>query len=87
MELLHKRDFNYYDHKTKTVDMVRYIKTVMACNPLETIYSLCLDNPSEFRQALSEIEYLYSKELYCFVYPPKDYIKYKQGEEILKKIV
>lgn len=86
MELLHKRDFKYYNDKNKTVDMVSYIKTVMANNFIEEIYYLCLDNPSEFKQALSEIEYLYSKELYCFVYPPKDYIKYKQGKELLREV-
>ena len=86
MKLLHNRDFKYYNDKTKTVDMVSYIKTVMANNFIEEIYSLCLDNPSEFKKALSEIEYLYSKNLHCFVYPPKDYIKYKQGKELLREV-
>jgi hypothetical protein len=87
MELLHNREFKYYDKKTDTVDIVNYIKTVMARNFIEEIYSLCLDYPDQFNQALKEIKYLYSKELKSFVYPPKDYIKYKQGEEQLIEVV
>jgi hypothetical protein len=86
MELLHDREFNYYDIETDTLDMVNYIKTVMARNFIEEIYSLCLDYPKQFNQALSEIEYLYSKELSTFVYPPKDYIAYKQGQESLREV-
>jgi hypothetical protein len=86
MELLHKRDFKYYNDKTKTVDMVNYIKTVMANNFIEEIYSLCLEYPEQFKQALNEIKYLYSKELNSFVYPPSDFVKYKQGKEQLLKV-
>ena len=86
MTLLYNRDFNYYDHKTKTVDMVKYIKTVMANNFIEQIYSLYLDYPIQFKQALSEIKYLYSKELNCFVYPPKDYAEYYNNNELLKEV-
>jgi len=86
MELLHDREFNYYDIETDTLDIVNYIKTVMARNFIEEIYSLCLDYPKQFNQALSEIEYLYSKKLNAFVYPPKDYIQYKQGQELLREV-
>ena len=86
MELLHDREFNYYDIETDTLDIVNYIKTVMARNFIEEIYSLCLDYPKQFNQALSEIEYLYSKKLNAFVYPPKDYIAYKQGQESLREV-
>jgi len=86
MTLLYNRDFNYYDHKTKTVDMVNYIKTVMANNFIEEIYHLYLDYPKEFKQALNEVEYLYSKELNSFVYPPIDFVKYKQGKEQLLEV-
>ena len=86
MELLHDREFNYYDIETDTLDIVNYIKTVMARNFIEEIYSLCLDYPKQFNQALSEIEYLYSKKLNAFVYPPKDYIQYKQGQESLREV-
>ena len=86
MELLHDREFNYYDIETDTLDIVNYIKTVMARNFIEEIYSLCLEYPKQFNQALSEIEYLYSKELNTFVYPPKDYIAYKQGQESLREV-
>jgi len=87
MELLHDREFNYYDIETDTLDIVNYIKTVMARNFIEEIYYLCLDYPQEFNQALSEIEYLYSKKLNAFVYPPKDYIQYKQGQESLREVI
>ena len=87
MELLHDREFNYYDIETDTLDIVNYIKTVMARNFIEEIYSLCLDYPKQFNQALSEIEYLYSKKLNAFVYPPKDYIAYKQGQESLREVI
>ena len=86
MELSYDREFNYYDKETNTLDIVNYIKTVMARNFIEEIYYLYLDDPQEFNQALSEIEYLYSKELNAFVYPPKDYIKYKQGNELLREV-
>ena len=86
MELLHDREFNYYDIETDTLDIVNYIKTVMARNFIEEIYSLCLEYPKQFNQALSEIEYLYSKKLSTFVYPPKDYIAYKQGQESLREV-
>jgi len=86
MELLHDREFNYYDIETDTLDIVNYIKTVMARNFIEEIYSLCLDYPKQFNQALTEIEYLYSKKLNAFVYPPKDYIQYKQGQELLREV-
>ncbi len=86
MELLHDREFDYYDIETNTLDIVNYIKTVMARNFIEEIYSLCLDYPQEFNQALSEIKYLYSKKLNAFVYPPKDYIAYKQGQELLREV-
>ena len=86
MELLHDREFNYYDIETDTLDIVNYIKTVMARNFIEEIYSLCLDYPKQFNQALTEIEYLYSKKLNAFVYPPKNYIQYKQGQELLREV-
>ena len=88
MELIHTENSedNYYNSKTDTVDMVKYIKTVIARNFIEEIYSLLLDYPEDFKKALNEIEYLYSKELNCFVYPPKDYIQYKQGNELLRKV-
>jgi hypothetical protein len=86
MELLHNRKFNYYDKNTNGVDIVNYIKTVMANNFIEEIYSLCLKYPKQFNQALAEIEYLYSKKLSTFVYPPKDYIAYKQGQELLREV-
>ena len=37
MELLHDREFDYYDIETDTIDMVKYIKTVMARNFMEEI--------------------------------------------------
>ena len=86
MELLHDREFNYYDIETNTLDMVNYIKTIMARNFIEEIYSLCLKYPKQFNQALAEIEYLYSKKLNTFVYPPKNYIQYKQGQELLREV-
>ena len=86
MELLHKRKFDYYCKITNKVDLVNYIKTVMANNFIEEIYSLFLNYPYKFKQALNQIEYLYSKQLNAFVYPPRDYIKYKQGQEQLRKI-
>jgi|TARA_Y100000033_G_scaffold26751_1_gene25442 DNA repair protein RadC len=86
MELLHKRQFDYYCKITNKVDLVNYIKTVMANNFIEEIYSLFLNYPNEFKQALNQIEYLYSKKLNCFVYPPRDYIKYKQGTEQLREV-
>ena len=86
MELIHDREFNYYDIETNTLDMVNYIKTIMARNFIEEIYSLCLKYPKQFSQALAEIEYLYSKKLNTFVYPPKNYIQYKQGQELLKGV-
>ena len=86
MELLHNREFNYYDKSANSVDIVNYIKTVMARNFIEEIYSLCLEYPKQFNQALTEIEYLYSKKLNAFVYPPKDYIAYKQGQELLREV-
>ena len=66
MELLHDREFKYYDKNTDSVDMVNYIKTIMARNFIEEIYSLCLKYPQQFNQALTEIEYLYSKKLNAF---------------------
>ena len=86
MELIHDRKFDYYDIETDTIDMVKYIKTVMARNFIEEIYSLLLDYPEDFKKALNEIEYLYSKKLNCFVYPPKDYIQYKQSNELLREV-
>ena len=86
MELLHNREFKYYDKKADSVDIVNYIKTIMANNFIEEIYSLCLKYPQQFNQALTEIEYLYSKKLNTFVHPPKDYIAYKQGQEQLKEV-
>ena len=86
MELLHDREFKYYDKNADSVDMVNYIKTIMAKNFIEEIYSLCLKYPKQFNQALTEIEYLYSKKLNAFVYPPKDYIQYKQGQEQLREV-
>ena len=86
MELLHDREFKYYDKNTDSVDMVNYIKTIMARNFIEEIYSLCLKYPKQFNQALTEIEYLYSKQLNAFVYPPKNYIQYKQGQESLREV-
>ena len=86
MKLLHNREFKYYDKNADSVDMVNYIKTVMANNFIEEIYSLCLDYPEQFKQALNEIKYLYSKELNSFVYPPNDFVKYKQGKEQLLKV-
>ena len=77
MKLLHNRKFKYYDKNVNNVDMVNYIKTVMANNFIEEIYSLCLEYPEQFEQALNEIKYLYSKELNSFVYPPSDFVKYK----------
>ena len=87
MDLSYDREFNYYDNETNTLDMVQYIKTIMARNFIEEIYSLLLEYPDDFKTALNEIEYLYSKELNAFVYPPKDYIQYKQGQEHLIKVV
>lgn len=86
MKLLHNREFKYYDKNENNVDMVNYIKTVMANNFIEEIYHLYLDYPKEFKQALNEVEYLYSKELNSFVYPPIDFVKYKQGKEQLLEV-
>jgi hypothetical protein len=58
----------------------------MARNFIEEIYSLCLKYPQQFNQALTEIKYLYSKQLNAFVYPPKNYISYKQGQEQLREV-
>ena len=81
----YKREFDYYDHVTDTVNMVKYIKTVMANNFIEEIYYLSLDYPQQFKKALNEINYIYSKELGCFVYPPKNYNDYRNGIEVLNK--
>ena len=86
MELLHNREFKYYDKKTDTIDIVNYIKTVMARNCIEHLYSEYLSYTKEFNQALTEIGYLYSKELNSFVYPPKDFGQYYQGKEQLKEV-
>jgi hypothetical protein len=86
MKLLHNREFKYYDKNANSVDMVNYIKTVMANNFIEEIYSLCLDYPEQFKQALNEIKYLYSKKLNCFVYPPKDYAEYCNNNELLREV-
>jgi len=86
MKLSHNRQFKYYDKNADSVDMVNYIKTVMANNFIEEIYFLCLNYPEQFKQALNEIEYLYSKELNSFVYPPNDFVKYKQRKEQLKEV-
>jgi len=86
MELLHKRQFDYYCKITNKVDLVNYIKTVMANNFIEEIHYLFLRHPDEFKHALNQIEYLYSKQLNAFVYPPRDYIKYKQGAEQLREV-
>ena len=50
MKLLHNRQFKYYDKNADSVDMVNYIKTVMANNFIEEIYSLCLDYPEQFNK-------------------------------------
>ena len=82
----YNREFKYYDKDLDKVDMVNYIKTVMANNFIEEIYYLFLKCPQQFNQALNEIEYIYSKKLGSFVYPPKNYESYINGLEFLKKI-